>query len=114
MKTFVLMSRLCSKGPSPVGVATAMRDTPKLRQWIDRARRLCPEANFIAHYALLGSYDYMDIYEAPDEETAAKMSMICSADGNFQVESWTAIPDEKLTRILDTLESDRTESGAQA
>jgi len=30
----------------------------------------CPEVKFIAHYGLLGPYDFMDIYEAPDEETA--------------------------------------------
>lgn len=100
MKTFVLMSRLNPQGTSLVEVAAKMRDNSKYsRAWIDKARRVCPEARFVAHYAILGSYDFMDIYEAPDEETAAKMSMLCGADGTFTVESWTAIPDQRLDEL---------------
>ncbi len=34
----------------------------------------------------------MDLFEAPDEETAAKVSMITSALEAVKVETWTAIP----------------------
>jgi uncharacterized protein with GYD domain len=106
VKTFILMSRLSPQGPSLVEVASKMRDGAKTaRTWIDRAKRLCPEAKFVAHYAILGSYDFMDIYQAPSEETAAKVSMICSAEGTFQVESWTAIPDRRLDELAEEVGS---------
>lgn len=100
MKTFVLMSRLCPHGPSLVEVASRMKDGQKIgRAWVERVNQLCPEAKFIAHYALLGAYDFMDIYEAPDEQTAAKVAMIGSACGAFQVETWTAMPDSCLAEL---------------
>ena len=104
MKTFVLMSKLNPKGGTLVEVATTLRDNAKVaRSWIDRAKKVCPEANFVAHYAILGSYDFMDIYEAPTEETAAKISMLCSADGIFTVESWTAIPRQRMLELAEQM-----------
>lgn len=100
MKTYVLMSRLRLQGPSLIEVASRVRDGEKIGQaWVDKAKELVPEANFVAHYALLGGYDFMDIYQAPDEHTAAKVAMIGSASGAFQVETWTAIPDNHLMEI---------------
>ncbi len=100
MKTFVLMSRLSPHGASLVEVAAGMKNGDKMgRNWIEQVKRICPEARFLAHYALLGGYDFMDIYEAPDEETAAKVAMIGNAGGAFRVESWTAIPDHRLMQL---------------
>ena len=60
----------------------------------------CPEVKFILHYALLGDYDFMDIYEAPDEEIAAKVSMISRENGAFQAQSWTAIPYKRFLDLI--------------
>ncbi|NIW78259.1 MAG: GYD domain-containing protein, partial [Calditrichae bacterium] len=49
--------------------------------------------------ALLGPYDFLDIYEAPDEETAAKVSMISLANGALQAESWTAVPYKRFLEL---------------
>ena len=50
-----------------------MKKREKLgRAWLDQVREHCPEVKFVAHYALLGPYDFLDIYEAPNEETAAR------------------------------------------
>ena len=100
MKTFVMMSRLRLQGPSLIEVASRMRDGEEVgRAWVEKAKELVPEAQFVAHYALLGSYDFMDIYQAPDEKIAAKVAMIGSASGAFSVETWTAIPDNHLAEI---------------
>jgi uncharacterized protein with GYD domain len=42
----------------------------------------------------------MDIYEAPSEEIAAKVSIITRANGAFQVESWPAIPSARFGEII--------------
>jgi uncharacterized protein with GYD domain len=85
-------------------VASKMKDREKIGQrWLDQVRKKCPEVKFIAHYGLLGSFDFMDIYEAPDEEVAAKVSMISRANGASQAESWTAIPYKRIVELADEI-----------
>ena len=87
MKTYVMLTKLSPES------SKQMKDRAKLgRQWLDQVKNKCPEVKFIAHYALLGHYDFLDIYEAPDEEMAAKVSMISLSNGAFQAESLAAIP----------------------
>ena len=100
MRTFILMSRLCPHGPSMIEAVSRLHSGERAeRAWVDQVKKICPEAKFIAHYALLGAYDFMDIYEAPDENTAAKVAMIGNSSGAFQVETWTAIPDTRLLEL---------------
>ena len=94
MKTFVLMTRMAPE------VTSQMKDRAKIgEKWMDKIKAKCPEVKFIAHYGLLGSFDFMDIYEAPDEETAAKVSMISRASGAAVAESWTAIPYKRIVEL---------------
>ena len=98
MKTFILMTKLAPE------VASKMKEREKIGQrWLDQVKKKCPEVRFVAHYGLLGSYDFMDIYEAPDEEVAAKVSMISRANGAFQAESWTAIPYKRIVELADEI-----------
>ena len=98
MKTYILMTKLAPE------VAAKMKDREKIGQrWLDLVKKKCPEVKFIAHYGLLGSFDFMDIYEAPDEEVAAKVSMISRANGAFQAESWTAIPYKRIVELADEI-----------
>ena len=94
MATFMLMTKL-----SP-DVTAKMKDRgPIGRAWLDKVKEKCPEVKFIAHYGLLGPFDFVDIYEAPDAETAAKVSMISLANGALQAESWMAIPYKKIVDL---------------
>ncbi|HOD67226.1 MAG TPA: GYD domain-containing protein [candidate division Zixibacteria bacterium] len=110
MKTYVVVSKISQHGPSLVEVAAKMQSLDASgRQWIQDVQQHCPEVRFLAHYALLGPYDFLDIYEAPDEESAAKVSLLASADRMFTVESWTAIPDKRLAEVLRALRRRRTD-----
>ena len=81
-----------------------MKDREKLgRNWLEQVKEKCPEVKFIAHYAILGQYDFLDIYEAPNEETAAKVSMISLANGAFQAESLPAIPYKRFLKLADEI-----------
>lgn len=94
MKTFVLMTKLSPE------LSKQMKNRAMLgRAWLDQVREKCPEVKFIGHYALLGQYDFLDIYEAPDEEIAAKVSMISSANGALSAESWSAIPYKRFLEL---------------
>jgi uncharacterized protein with GYD domain len=71
------------------------------RDWKKHVDKRCPEVKWIAHYSLLGPWDFMDIYEAPNEEIAAKVSLITLAEGALKAESWTAIPYARFLEIAD-------------
>jgi len=73
------------------------------RKWMAKVKKECPEVKFIAHYALLGPYDFLDIYEAPNEKSAAKVSMISLSGGAVAAESWTAIPYKKFLDVIKDL-----------
>ncbi|MFH1686794.1 MAG: GYD domain-containing protein [bacterium] len=100
MKTYVLMSKMTPQGPSIVEVASNIKSGPKARHiWLEAVKMQCPDVKFLGHYALLGSWDFMDIYEATDSDVAAKVSILCSTCTSYQVESWTAIPCERLQAL---------------
>lgn len=81
-----------------------MKDRARIgREWLEQVMEKCPEVKFIAHYGLLGPFDFMDIYEAPDEETAAKVSMISLQNGAFTAESWIALPYKKILRLTEEI-----------
>ena len=63
-------------------------------------REACPGVNVTTHLALLGPYDFMDIIEAPSEETAFKMAAVILASGMASsVETWTALSYQKLLEL---------------
>jgi uncharacterized protein with GYD domain len=98
MQTFVLMTKLAPE------MSRKVKDQEKLgRAWLEQVKEKCPEVNFLAHYALLGPYDFLDIYEAPDEETAAKVSLISLQTGAFLAESWVAIPYKRFVELTEEI-----------
>ncbi|MFH1700712.1 MAG: GYD domain-containing protein [Candidatus Zixiibacteriota bacterium] len=100
MKTFVLMTKIARADANLIEVASKLRDREgEARSWLTEIKRKCPEVKFLAHYALLGTWDFMDIYEAPDEETAVKVSLITRSQGAHVVESWPAIPNDRIMEL---------------
>ena len=98
MKTFVLLTKM-----SP-DLSKQMKNRAKLgRAWLEQVKKKCPEVKFIEHFALLGKYDFLDIYEAPDEEAAAKVSMISLSNGAFQAESLVAIPYKRFLELTEEI-----------
>ena len=103
MKTFVMMTKLCTHDALLVEVGSKLRDRAKnARAWLLPVD--LKKARNLAHYALLGQWDFMDIYEAPDDETAAKVSMLSRAHGCHIVESWSAIPYERILELSEQIE----------
>ncbi|MBN2433076.1 MAG: GYD domain-containing protein [Acidobacteria bacterium] len=98
MQTYVLMTKLSPE------VSSRMKERKDQgRRFMDQVKDKCPAVKFVAHYALLGTYDFLDIYEAPDAETAAKVSMISLANGALHAESWTAIPYKRFLELTEEI-----------
>ena len=74
------------------------------KEWLNKVQETCPEVKWISHYALLGPYDFMDIYEAPDVDTAHKVSLISRSEGAVTAESWHAEPYERFLKFLEEVE----------
>jgi uncharacterized protein with GYD domain len=58
----------------------------------DRIKRECPAIKWLANYAVLGPCDYLDIFEAPDVETATKVALIVRSFGHASTETWLVTP----------------------
>ena len=98
MSTFVLMTKLTPEVTKEVKHREQMG-----KIWMKKVNEKVPDIKWIAHYALLGPYDFMDIFEAPDEESAAKVSMITLASGAIQAESWVAFPYSRFLELADEI-----------
>jgi uncharacterized protein with GYD domain len=95
MSLYVLMTRL-----TPEIEANLQKREAIGKEWKKKVDKLCPDVKWVAHYALLGPYDFMDIYEADNEETAAKVSMITRASGALAAESWPAMKWSRFIEIV--------------
>ena len=101
MPTYVLMTKLSTRTTAEEGSRRA-----RGKDWKEKVERLCPGLKWTAHYALLGTYDFMDIYEAPDDETAFKVSMLSRAEGASSAESWPAIGYGQFLELHDAVEAE--------
>lgn len=84
MAVYILLSTLTDEG----------RKTVKGRP--DRIREVNREienmgAKVIAQYAVLGPYDFVNVVEAPDNETVARMSVELGSRGTIQIMTLPAI-----------------------
>lgn len=93
MPTFVMLSTL-----GPDGHAT-MRDHP------DRLRQVNADVEamgvkVLSQYALLGPYDFLNVLEAPDELTMAKVATTLAARGTLKTLTLTAMEIDDYLGIM--------------
>ncbi|MBI4012409.1 MAG: GYD domain-containing protein [Candidatus Rokubacteria bacterium] len=95
MATYVVLTRLTPESVKTPG------DLKRLEKAVaERIRKDCPQAKWLANYAILGPCDYLDIFEAPDETVAAKVVMIIRSFGHATTETWTAMPWERFEIVI--------------
>jgi len=98
MATFVMLTRVAHEElRSPQGLKVLEE------QVMGHIRRECPQVKWIYNYALLGPHDYLDIFEAPDLETATKVSTLIRTFGRADTEVWPATEWGDFKQILHKL-----------
>lgn len=98
MNTFVILTRV-----SP-DVARSPQTLQELeKRAMEHIHADCPDVKWLNSYALLGPYDYLDIFEAPDIETAAKVSTLIRTYGRAHSEVWAATEWSAFKKMLQTL-----------
>jgi uncharacterized protein with GYD domain len=76
-----------------------------LRERPERLREVTSEVEALgltvhAQYALMGQFDFLNIIEAPDEETMAKAAIMLAARGTMRTTTLPAIPVDQLISRL--------------
>jgi uncharacterized protein with GYD domain len=94
MTTFILLSKVSSASAGEISHLAEMDKT------LDRElAESLPEVKRIASYALLGAYDFMHIFEAPDAATAAKVALLANRFGVSSTQTLTAIPFHEFSEL---------------
>ena len=85
MPTFILLTTL-----TPEGVQTVKNNPQRIREVNREVEQL--GATVKAQWATLGHYDFINIVEAPDEKTMARVSLELGSRGTARYETLVAIP----------------------
>lgn len=86
MPTYILLSTLTQEGRKTV------RDRPERIQQVNKEIESSLGIKIVAQYAVLGPYDFVNIVEAPDNETVARLSVQLGSRGTVQLTTLPAIP----------------------
>jgi uncharacterized protein with GYD domain len=95
MPTFVVLTKL-----SPEALKRPQSAEDLGRQVTQRIHQEIPEAKWVGSYALLGPYDYLDIFDAPSEEVAQKVTMLIRSFGHATTETWVATPWDRYLGLV--------------
>jgi uncharacterized protein with GYD domain len=91
--TYVMLSTL-----TPEGVQTVKGNPQRIREVNKEIEQL--GATVKAQWAVLGRYDFVNIIEAPDEKTIARVSMELGSRGTAHYETLSAIPVDDFIAAL--------------
>jgi uncharacterized protein with GYD domain len=93
MAAYILLSTLTDEGRKTV------KDRPERIREVNREIESMG-AKVIAQYAVLGPYDFVNVVEAPDNETVARISVELGSRGTIQIMTLPAIGvDEFIQRL---------------
>lgn len=93
MATYIMLSTLTDEG------AKTVKKNP------DRIKEVNKEIEALgikvkAQYAVLGPYDFVNVVEAPDNETVARVSAELASRGSIKIQTLAAIPiDDFIARL---------------
>ena len=96
MPTYVMLANWTDQG------MRAINDSPKR---IDTAKKTLEEmgGQFRSVYMMMGAYDLLMIYDAPDDAVAARFTLMLGKLGNVRTTSLKAFPEEAYRQIVNSL-----------
>jgi uncharacterized protein with GYD domain len=93
MPTYIMLTTL-----SPEGVQTIRNNPGRIREVNREIEQL--GATVKAQWATLGEYDFINVVEAPDERTMARISVELGSRGTGRYETLSAIPIDDFIGLL--------------
>jgi len=91
--TYIMLSKL-----TPEGVATVKNNPTRIKEVNSEIQQL--GATVIAQWSTLGRYDFVNVIEAPDDITMARISLELGSRGTAQYETLVAFPVEEFIDAL--------------
>ena len=91
MPTYIMLTTL-----TPEGVQTIKNNPGRIREVNREVEQL--GATVKAQWATLGQFDFVNVIEAPDEQTIARVSLELGSRGTGRYETLTRDPDRRLHR----------------
>lgn len=98
MATFVILGNWTEQG------IKAYADAPA-RAKANETATAAMGGRLVATYWTLGSYDFVSIVEAPDEETLTAGLLVLGAAGNARTVTMRAFDSAELTKIIATAQA---------
>ena len=93
MPTYLMLSTI-----GPEGAATLREHPRRIKEVNDEVAAI--GVTVLAQYALLGEWDILNILDAPDDATVARMSIELSSRGTVKTQTIPAVPiDEFIARL---------------
>jgi uncharacterized protein with GYD domain len=83
------------------GIRNAKGSPERQQQAEERLRQL--GGRFVGHYLTMGAYDFVLVWEAPDDETAARYMLTIGSAGNVRSTTLKAFPRDQFQTILQSL-----------
>lgn len=85
MQTFIMLTQLAPEAVrSPHAVETLAHEA------MSAVRSECAQVEWLHSYALMGPHDYLDLFRAPNVETALKVAALIRIFGHSRTEVWPA------------------------
>lgn len=94
MPTYILLTTLTSQG-----LQTLRSNPERLREVNKDVEEL--GARVVHQWMTLGNYDFLNVVEAPDEATIAKVSVVLGARGSSKLTTLTAITVDDFIAALE-------------
>ena len=94
MPTYILLSSL-----TPQGVQTLKSNPARLREVNKDVEEL--GARVLHQWATLGPFDFVNVVEAPDAATIARVSVALGARGSAKLQTLTALTIDEFLTALD-------------
>jgi uncharacterized protein with GYD domain len=93
MPTFIMISTLTAEG-----VQTVKNNPGRIKEVNRELEQI--GAKVLAQWATLGRFDFVNVVEAPDEKTMAKVSLELGSRGTARYQSLAAIPIDEFIGSL--------------
>jgi len=96
MPTYVMLANWTDQG------ARQVKDSPKR---VDAAKKALVEmgGEFKSLYMLMGDYDLLVVYEAPDDAVAARFMLVLGQTGAVRTRTMKAFPEMAYRAIINSL-----------
>jgi uncharacterized protein with GYD domain len=95
MAIFIMLTRLSHEAlKSPSSLENLEREVK------ERVAAECPGVVWKANYAVLGPCDYLDVFEAADNDAATRVATIVRTFGHAETETWCATEWKKFKELV--------------